>query len=191
MAKAGLLFLGTDDGLIILSNPGAIGRWVRAGHELSGSAITAIAVNPNDPQQILAAGRTGVWRSTDGAQTWTPAQAADLPPTPPAPPLDEPPPAAILAAATLPGHAPTTLVALTDGTIMRSSVGTSEWEAVQADQPWNGMITALTTAPYHMDTAFAGSDTGHVLMSTDRGRTWQTIRTGLAPIRSIAAARLV
>ena len=33
--------------------------------------FTAVAVNPADPQVVYAGGMGGVWRSTDGEQTWT------------------------------------------------------------------------------------------------------------------------
>ena len=31
MAKAGVLFVGTDDGAVLFSNPNNIGRWLRIG----------------------------------------------------------------------------------------------------------------------------------------------------------------
>ncbi|HMP41049.1 MAG TPA: hypothetical protein PKA05_11760 [Roseiflexaceae bacterium] len=55
MAKAGLLFIGTDDGIILLSNPGTAGRWLRVGHELRGRAVHGIWVRHDDPRLVVAA----------------------------------------------------------------------------------------------------------------------------------------
>src|SRR5437773_4140454 len=71
MAKAGLLFVGTDDGVVLFSNPGAVGRWLRVGQELRGHAIRAIWPAADNPLIVLAAGAgMGVQRSDDGGQSW-------------------------------------------------------------------------------------------------------------------------
>ena len=41
MAKAGLLFVGTEDGLLLFSNPNEIGRWLRIGQPFRGAAVRA------------------------------------------------------------------------------------------------------------------------------------------------------
>ena len=72
MAKAELVFIATADGVWILSNPGGIGRWLRAGHALQSHPITAIWANPLDPTMLIASGASISWRSTDGGQQWDP-----------------------------------------------------------------------------------------------------------------------
>lgn len=57
-------------------------------------------------------------------------------------------------------------------------------------EPWAGAATVVVASGYHIDTAFAGSEGGQVAISTDRGRTWEVLKRGLAPVRTIAAARL-
>lgn len=69
MAKAGLLFVGTDDGLVLFSNPGAVGRWLRVGHELRGEQVRSVWLAPDNPLLAVAAGG-GLWRSDDGGQSW-------------------------------------------------------------------------------------------------------------------------
>jgi hypothetical protein len=72
MAKAELVFIATADGVWTLSNPGGIGRWLKAGHALQSHPITAIWANPLDPTMLIASGHTTRWRSTDGGQQWQP-----------------------------------------------------------------------------------------------------------------------
>lgn len=71
MAKAGLLFVGTEDGLVLFSNPNEIGRWLRIGQPFRGAAVTAVWAAPENPLLVLAAvAGQGVQRSEDGGQSW-------------------------------------------------------------------------------------------------------------------------
>jgi hypothetical protein len=72
MAKAELVFVATIDGIYTLSNPGGIGRWLRAGHALQSHAISALWANPLDPTILIASGHTTSWQSLDGGQQWQP-----------------------------------------------------------------------------------------------------------------------
>ncbi|MDZ4721503.1 MAG: hypothetical protein SH847_23820 [Roseiflexaceae bacterium] len=72
MAKAGLLFVGTDDGVVLYSEPGAAGRWIRIGQELRGTAISAVWTCSDDPTIVLAATEKALLRSTDGGALWEP-----------------------------------------------------------------------------------------------------------------------
>lgn len=70
MAKAELVLIGTDDGVVLLSNPGGIGRWLKSAHTLRGHTIVATWAHPNDPTQMLCSDGTQLWRSADGGQQW-------------------------------------------------------------------------------------------------------------------------
>lgn len=70
MAKAELLFVATTQGLVTLSNPGGIGRWLRAGHTLQTYALRAVWSNPHDPTHVMCSDGQQLWQSNDGAQTW-------------------------------------------------------------------------------------------------------------------------
>ncbi|NBU63724.1 MAG: hypothetical protein EBS29_04365 [Chloroflexia bacterium] len=76
MAKAELVFVATIDGVHTFSNPGGIGRWLRAGHALQSHAIQALWANPLDPTMLIASSATSSWRSLDGGQQW---QAVAMP----------------------------------------------------------------------------------------------------------------
>jgi photosystem II stability/assembly factor-like uncharacterized protein len=69
MAKAGLLYAGTDDGVVVFSDPGGGGRWRRIVHTLQGHAVSSLLAQ--DALHILAAGlEAGIQRSTDSGRSW-------------------------------------------------------------------------------------------------------------------------
>jgi photosystem II stability/assembly factor-like uncharacterized protein len=294
MAKATLLFLATDDGLVLLSDPAGLGRWVRSVHAFQGSTVQSVWVDGSNPLITLVIADGRVYRSVDGGQTWTmPTIVVPLAPgaalygAPRQPSfagllsgdalftsddagvhwrrialpgaygaftVDDagrfygaldgqmlasddrgatwkrygaPLPGAIRMARAVPGT-PETLCALVDGRVyavehevwrlidgipgeatactalagatptflvalkgsgtVRGSL--DGWELAIVALPWEGAATVLTPARYHMDTAFVASATGEVAISTDRGRSWNLVRRGLAAVHNIAAVRL-
>jgi photosystem II stability/assembly factor-like uncharacterized protein len=70
MAKAGLLFVATDDGITLYSEPGAMGRWLRVGQELRGTAIQSVWVWADNPTQVIAASADTLFRTEDGGSSW-------------------------------------------------------------------------------------------------------------------------
>ncbi|HWQ13335.1 MAG TPA: hypothetical protein VNL77_11065 [Roseiflexaceae bacterium] len=178
MAKAGLLFVGTEDGVVLFSNPGAVGRWLRVGHELRGQVVGVVWARPDNPLLVVAGcGPAGVWRSDDGGQRW--AKVLDTP-------------AAAARGGTLvvlAGKEPALLLAAGDD-VWRSGDDGANWSRAEADAAFAGGVTVIAPASYHIDTAFAGTGAGQLYQSADRGRTWQLLKDGLPPVRSIAAARL-
>jgi photosystem II stability/assembly factor-like uncharacterized protein len=294
MAKAMLLFLATDDGLALLSDPAGQGRWLRSAHHFQGTAVRSIWIDPSHPLTTLVVANGRVHRSTDGGQTWTALSADD--PLPPDAALygalrqsslvglmsgdrlfisddagaswrrialpgaygafviddagrsygaldaqvlasddcgvtwreyGAPLPGIVRALIAAPGQEEI-LCALADGQVYRSerdawrlidgmpgeatactalagatptliaalvSGGTTRgsldaWTPDIATLPWEGAATVLKPARYHMDTAVAASEAGEVAISTDRGRSWNLVRRGLAAVRDIATTRL-
>ena len=297
MAKAGLLFVGTDDGLVLFSNPNNIGRWLKIGQPFRGQAVGAVWPLADSPLVVCAAvAGMGLQRSEDGGQSWRlalegdvsaivgvvsaprslylstaagavygsedggaswsprgldvrgggvrPHLAVDREAAPAVyaglgdgavlasrdggaswAPFGASLPAAVAGLAVaaraggvyavaggklyrgagaaawqaldtpgpargpvveLVGQAPALLVALEGGGIARSDDGGATWAEVGDGKP----VDAISAASYHMDTAFAGGAEGALLVSSDRGRSWEVVKPGLPPIRSIAVARL-
>jgi len=299
MAKAGLLFVGTDDGVVLFSDPGGVGRWLRIGQELRGRAVRAVWPAANTPLVVLAAvAGAGLQRSEDGGQTWRQALDADVrslaghPRDPQAlylgasngsiyrsadggaswdlSPLNRRPATSVaritvaaddsqrlyagldaggvwvsadggaswapygaglsgavtdlasapdalyalveglayrcasadarweqlesgsepgVALAALAGEQPALLLARPGG-IARSADGGASWTTAEPELSWEGGLTTIAAVRYHIDTALAGSGGGQLAHSEDRGRSWQILKQGLPPIRSISAARL-
>lgn len=150
MAKAGIVYTGTDDGLVIFSDPGGSGRWRRTGHELRGRAIHALlAQSALDLLAVVA--DTGLQRSSDGGQSWQPLLAGD-----------------IVSLAT--HHAlPNQIFALTrDGTLQRSTDGGATWAAMSMPEPAQRATQIIIPDPQRSFLALGHS----VLISTDAGENW-------------------
>lgn len=283
MAKAGLLFAGTTDGLALYSEPGAMGRWLRIETALSGRTLVGVWAVPANPLHVVAGG-AHLWRSEDGGQQW---QIADAQPVAA---LSGAGPCVVVAfasgalaassdggdtwqAATAPwGTATPLLCGATRGTRVLAAAGATIWQTatgtdwqtldgapgdvaalaatdtetvalvgdtiwrlgsgwqMQGNAPagtpalallagstptllaahpggisastdfgqhWQGIpdapvdVSVLAPAPYHVDTLFAGTSTGQVFVSTDRGQTWRALRSGTAAVTAIAAGRLI
>lgn len=195
MAKAGIVYVGTDDGLITFSDPGGIGRWRRVGQALEGQAVTAIVALDALTLTIAAAGN-GLF-SADGGQSWEAASAAPEPVglraagTGGPVELANPRLLGATAFAHLAGKTPILIGAGAGGTMLfRSDDEGIHWEAAAIEGDAPGPITVIAPASYHIDTAWAGTATGQLLRSDDRGRSWVQVAQGLPPIRSLAVVRL-
>lgn len=66
-----VLYCGTEPGEVYKSVDGG-DHWSNASmNESFGSGVTSVEVNPFNPDVVFAGGNAGVFRSTDGAATWT------------------------------------------------------------------------------------------------------------------------
>ncbi|MBC8160979.1 MAG: hypothetical protein H7Z42_07145 [Roseiflexaceae bacterium] len=214
MAKAGLLFVGTDDGVVLLSDPGASGRWLRIGHGLRGQAVRAVWPLYETPDVVLAGGDQGLWRSADGGRSWqqfdqAPVLAFDGAKTTAQQVIvyragggseqsddggstwttrtdssDAPSNIVVMLVGTPPAQ-----LALTSGRIARSADNGATWQQ-PTGEAWESDVTTLAAARYHIDTVYAGSEGGQLGVSSDRGATWQILKRDLPAIRAIVATRL-
>ncbi|NTU82044.1 MAG: hypothetical protein HGA45_22140, partial [Chloroflexales bacterium] len=84
------------------------------------------------------------------------------------------------------------IAAITGGTaLVRSEDGGATWEQVGVEGGLDGAVRALAPASYHMDIAWAGTDTGQILRSDDRGKTWHEVAREKAGVLSLAVVRLI
>ncbi len=182
MAQAGIIYIATDDGLVTLSDPGGSGRWRQVGHTLRKHAISAVVAS--NAMHLLVQTSSGAQQSSDGGMSWQPATETA--------PLDHRVPRD--ARVTLQGQPPVMLaVRLTSSgslALQRSEDSGTTWQTVALTAPLQGTVTVIVTVPHHRDQAWAGTDAGELLHTTDRGRTWQQVLDGLPSIRSLAPTRL-
>jgi hypothetical protein len=185
MAQAQLVYIGTDDGLITLSQPGKSTVWRRVGHTLGGQAVRRIAAQ--DAMYLVVATDQHIQHSQNGGLSWEPAPTM----APPAPTTQ----------LTLPGEPPALLAAHTnaDG---RSMLVYSDDQGVTWHTPpvttpdgtpatLYGMVTVIAPVAYHRDYTWAGTDAGQLLYTGNRGHSWLLIDEGFAPIHSVASARIL
>jgi photosystem II stability/assembly factor-like uncharacterized protein len=189
MAQAGLLYIGTNNGLITLSDPGGTGRWRKIGHSLQGYVISIITTQ--SPLHLVVQTDAGPQQSQDGGMYWEP--------------LSEPPPALHMPDqqlwVVLPGKQETILALQPNAagvpTLARSEDGGASWEyptyttSTDTAATLPGEVTILVPVAHHRDVAWAGTSTGHVLRTDDRGQSWQIVAQDMPAIRSLAPARLV
>ncbi|MFQ3661191.1 MAG: hypothetical protein SNJ69_02235 [Chloroflexaceae bacterium] len=206
MARASIVYVGTTGGLAIYSDPGGTGRWRRVDRVLDGQTIRGLLAA--DALNLVVAVDDGPpLRTTDGGQSWSPAAAADaeglqallkgsapLIHTAQGPAQwrgSEPPAPDASTLALLAGKQETLIAARAGGTsLARSEDGGVTWSEAVVEGGLDGQVQALAPASYHMDYIWAGTSTGQVLRSEDRGRTWQEVGREPAAVTCIAVLRV-
>lgn len=176
MAQAQLLYVGTTEGVAILSNPGRTDRWITVGIELLTQQLVAAACDPDAPMHASVWSASAQFTSTDGGQQWQQSPAEQPWPAP-------------AGSLVFPG-APLAAVRLTDaGRLERSDDGGATWSTLAIDMA--GSWSVIAAPPYHPDSAYLGSASGEIWLSSDRGRSWQRIKRDLPSITALAIGRVI
>jgi hypothetical protein len=174
------VFKSTDGGNSWTASPDS-GLVVPAGQSNAGQAltVTSLVIDPTNPQTLYGDNAFGVYKSTDGGNTWTFSAASP----------------ASVTAISLAKATPTTLYVGTQTSgVFKSADGGSTWDSVSAGLPSQtvsggtafGNVRALVVDPTNANTVYIAMDNlssahagGGVFKSTDGGNTWQAINTGL------------
>ena len=172
------------DGKLLLSENG--GRtWVPVGPE--GQEAKVMSLDYNAERHVLTAltDMGDVWLSTDGGSTWEVAARTDRPTADAAQPYEATLPPGTLAFVDIPGGEgmPHALVAGTADGLQVSADGGTTWTEVSL--PHEGTISALARDPERRDRLYAGSGTGYLFESGNRGRTWEAIND--QPVGAVSA----
>lgn len=206
MAKAGIVYVGSSNGLATYSDPGGTGRWRLVGRTLAGRAVRVVMAADALTLMVLLDGDE-VLLSADGGQSFTPAPAHEaqglLTLAGATGPLiatahglaqwkgEHSPAPDGAALALLAGKQEVLIAATADGAaLMRSESGGASWDNVQLTGDLRGGVTTIVPASYHMDYVWAGTDAGQLLRSEDRGRSWIEVASEPAGILSLAIVRL-
>jgi len=192
-SKSSVLYLGTSDGLAIY-RAAKRSEWRRVGHALAGAAVRAIIAADALTLLVAADGRSPQ-QSFDGGETWS--DAAGAPPEPigvQVATLHGPTSLAYArlsgatAYARLAGQPPALLGAGADGSFLfRSEDDGIHWQAARMDESASGRVTTIVPAADQRDAAWAGTATGALLRTADRGQSWQLIARESSAILSLAA----
>lgn len=178
MAQAQLLYVGTQEGVAILSNPGRTDRWLTVGLELPAEQVIAVACQADAPMEATVWTAAGpVHHTADGGQTW---EALAAPGPLPAPRVE-------LGFA---GGPPASVRVSADGLgLERSGDDGASWQRLELDSL--GSWTVISAPAYHPDIAYAATSQGDVWLSTDRGRTWARIKRDLPAVTALAIGRVI
>lgn len=176
MAQAQLLYIGTEQGVVLLSNPGRIDRWISVGIELADQAITAVRCQADAPMQATIWSADQAWQTKDGGQSW---QALE-----PRPNLIE-----SSQSIELSGQPPATIRIASDPNHLERSSDGENWQSLAIGQL--GEWSCLISVAYQIDSIYAATNAGQVWVSSDRGRTWALLKQQLAPITSLAIGRVI
>lgn len=151
MANATLLFLATDDGLILLSDPADQRRWRRSAHQFQGSMVQSVWVNPSNPLVVLVIADGRTHRSVDGGQTWTVLTMGDL----------LAPDARLYAS-------------LRHSSLVCARSGNVLFTSDDAGASWNATVLSDASGAFAVDDAgrFYRTVGAQILASDDRGVTW-------------------
>lgn len=186
------LYIGTQEGLLIFSEPAGAGIWGERGRALAGRAVRAIVAL--DAETLLAAA-DGIapQQSFDGGRTWADAPGAPVEPlglrvaTAHGPvELSNPRLMGATAYGRLGGRAPALLGAGAGGALLFRSLDDGiHWEP--AAGAVTGRVTTIVPSA-RAGCAWAGTDRGQLLRSDDRGASWRELAQVGAAILCLAAA---
>jgi photosystem II stability/assembly factor-like uncharacterized protein len=146
--------------------------------------VRALVAHPRDARTLYLGSEQGLFRSTDGADSWSPVRS----------PFDGLQVWAILLAPTNPE---TIFVGTCPARVFRSTDGGQSWSegAVRMRQEcpriMQTRLTALCADPDDAQTIWAGVEIDGVYRSPDGGKNWQAIGTGLssADIHALVCVR--
>jgi photosystem II stability/assembly factor-like uncharacterized protein len=206
MAKAGIVYVGTADGLATYTDPSGKGSWRRREHNLAGRQIRAILAVDDRTLIVAPVGGEPLF-TADGGLSWGAAPAGDAERLQsfldaegailntaqgPAHWKGEHTPApGAVALALLAGKDEVMLAAIAGGTsLMRSEDGGATWQQCAVEGGLKGGVSTIVPSSYHMDYAWAGTDAGQLLRSDDRGRTWREVGAEPSAITSLAVVRI-
>ncbi len=158
-----------------------------AGASILGGGFRDLAVSPENDQEIVVAGRFGVWRSLDGGLSWSGLNRS-LPNLP------------VRRILRLPGGAGGMRVLLENfGAVEWAPGEKTAWrpvadETLATQEELRRTLRSLLAAPIGPiavagDSIYAGSSDGRLWASSDRGRTWRPFApAGAGAVRDVFAS---
>lgn len=161
----GSMWRSTDRGRFWqLTNGGALGN----------TMVTALAVNPRDPDVVYAATGDNLYQTTDGGASWI-RLLNDLP-------------SGAVSSVVLDPLNPASVWAGTGGQgLIHSSDGGSTWSATYDSALLSSSsVTAVAVSPASSAVIYAGTTSG-LYQSTDGGSTWVALDNGLSGSANIAS----
>lgn len=175
LTASGSLHAATADGALLRMQYGP--TW----EELSRGSEPLLSLTVHHDEQVSGSQRRVVSLPGDDQTYTTTEKGLSLPDG--ALPLDPPPTGALVL---LSGQTPTLLVA-TEGPVMFSDDGGHTLQSSVGPHAVQVLVTPLR----FLDWAYAGTTSGELWLTKDRGRSWTQLHTGLPAIRNLAFVRVM
>src|SRR2546427_2461902 len=147
-------------------NPLSLNRWSSNGPD--GGAVLSLAIDQSNPATIYAGTATGVFKSTNGAGSWSQSLSPDYISRTHALAIDPVNPNIIYATAY-------TERGVGVEVLYKSTNGGESWGAFY---PFSGLVYSLTIDPSNSNIIYAATSTG-VLKSINGAQSWRAINDGL------------
>jgi photosystem II stability/assembly factor-like uncharacterized protein len=162
------LYAGTENGRVFKSADGG-GTWNAAHAGLTSPyPVRALAIDPTAPTTLYAATSDWLYKSTDGAGTWSTTGL----------------PSQGVWALAIDPETPTTLYAGTFNGVFKSTDSGSTWGATG---PVDGDVDLLAIDPTNSTTLYAHARGSGIFKSTDAGTTWDAANAGLPDTFGVVA----
>jgi photosystem II stability/assembly factor-like uncharacterized protein len=171
-----ILYAAAGDGGVFKSTDGGA-SWSALNSGLAAGFVTAVVIDPSTPTTVYAVEGygelqggvfgidQGVFKSTDGGESWNSANAGLS--------LQS------ITALVIDPSAPDTLyVGTLDGGVFKSTDGARSWRAAGEGLP-EETVTALVIDPSSPQILYAGMFQGGIFKSVDGGESWESSSTGL------------
>jgi len=179
-----ILFAGTRPSGVYRSHDGGV-RWEQLAVDIAlecsigTSFVTSVMVDPDDHRMVWAGVEIdGVFRSLDGGETWTHVEKGLYDPD--------------IHALAIAGASPKRVFASTAREVFVSVDLGETWEPLGIKAKWPlPYARGMTAKADGSGVLFAGcgetttGETGHVLRTTDFGKTWETLRLPVSPNATI------
>jgi photosystem II stability/assembly factor-like uncharacterized protein len=155
------VYAGEEVGGGVFKSTDSGGTWVTSGTGLTNAFVNTLAVDPFTPATLYAGTDGGVFRSIDSGSTWTAAGTDQS--------------LQFVEAMVIAPSTPPTLYAATAIQINISTDSGGTW----TNSYVSGLVQVLAVDPSNPATLYAGTNFNGVYRSTDSGKFWTQVKTGL------------
>lgn len=164
-SNSSILYVGSfSAGVFKSTDSGA--SWTAKGSGLSQSNVTALRIDPTNPNTLYCATNSGLYKTTNGGDSWAvPSPGAAGMPFPPNDVVIDP------------GNS-NTLYAASSSNVYKSTDGGASWSATSSGLSGSSS-TALVFDPTNTSTLYVGFYSGGIYQSTDKGNNWNPMNSGL------------
>jgi uncharacterized repeat protein (TIGR01451 family) len=171
-----VIYVGTDGGPGIYKSADGGTVYEEKGSGLQVNFVRSLAVNPSTPSIVYAGTIFGIYKSTNGGDTWVEMRGGISGSSP-----------AVTKVVIDPNNPQVIYLTSTNRGVLKSTDGGANWTAagnglsvLVGGQPFVPTVNALLADPAAPSNIYAGTNSFGVFRSTDGGANWEVSNVGLA-----------